>query len=207
MRHSVLPFDEPHAPRELSLLAALATEEPPLLVSDHGAAKMLLLVALANALGLTLRHYNASILQFDDLIGFPMPNSSGATRYAAPPGATREAKVPFSDEIGRCRPGAASAHPRAAHEGAVLPRRQGCAAQGVGDLTAHGAVLPGSPIARPVGPRINRSVIVRPTYATSLISMPISSTTQIVCEIGPHAMPCDVRRNATRSVLSMLSRN
>ena len=93
---------------EPALLAALATEEPLLLVSDHGAAKTLLLVRLAHALGLTLRHYNASILQFDDLIGFPIPDSAGAIRYAAPPGAIWEAEVAFFDEIGRCRPDVAN---------------------------------------------------------------------------------------------------
>jgi hypothetical protein len=67
---------------EPALLAALATEEPLLLVSDHGAAKTLLLVRLAHALGLTLRHDNASILQFDNLIGFPIPDGAGAIRYA-----------------------------------------------------------------------------------------------------------------------------
>src|SRR5687767_2351632 len=36
---------------EPALLAALATEDPLLLVSDHGAAKTLLLVRLAGALG------------------------------------------------------------------------------------------------------------------------------------------------------------
>ena len=93
---------------EPALLAALATEEPLLLVSDHGAAKTLLLVRLAHALGLTLRHYNASILQFDDLIGFPIPDNAGAIRYAAPPGAIWEAEVAFFDEIGRCRPDVAN---------------------------------------------------------------------------------------------------
>lgn len=93
---------------EPALLAALATEEPLLLVSDHGAAKTLLLVRLANALGLALRHYNASILQFDDLIGFPIPDGDGAIRYAAPPGAIWDAEVAFFDEIGRCRPDVAN---------------------------------------------------------------------------------------------------
>ena len=93
---------------EPALLAALATEEPLLLVSDHGAAKTLLLVRLAEALGLALRHYNASILQFDDLIGFPIPDEHGAIRYAAPPGAIWDAEVAFFDEIGRCRPDVAN---------------------------------------------------------------------------------------------------
>ncbi len=93
---------------EPALLAALATEEPLLLVSDHGAAKTLLLVRLADALGLALRHYNASILQFDDLIGFPIPDDRGTIRYAAPPGAIWDAEVAFFDEIGRCRPDVAN---------------------------------------------------------------------------------------------------
>lgn len=61
-------------------LAALATEEPLLLVSEHGAAKTLLLVRIAEALGLELRHNNASLLQFDDLAGFPTPRSPTASR-------------------------------------------------------------------------------------------------------------------------------
>lgn len=89
---------------EPALLAALATEEPLLLVSDHGAAKSLLLERLARALGLELRHYNASLLQFDDLAGFPIPDERGGIRYAAPAGAVWEAEVVFLDEIGRCRP-------------------------------------------------------------------------------------------------------
>lgn len=89
---------------EPALLAALATEEPLLLVSDHGAAKTLLLVRVAEALGLELRHYNASILQFDDLAGFPVPDDRGGIRYAAPPGAIWDAEAVFLDEIGRCRP-------------------------------------------------------------------------------------------------------
>ena len=93
---------------EPALLAALATEEPLLLVSEHGAAKTLLLLRLATALGLELRHYNASLLQFDDLAGFPIPDEQGQIRYAAPPGAIWDAEVAFFDEIGRCRPDVAN---------------------------------------------------------------------------------------------------
>jgi MoxR-like ATPase len=89
---------------EPALLAALATREPLLLVSDHGAAKTLLLVRLAEALGLAFRHYNASLLQFDDLAGFPIPDEQGGIRYAAGPGAIWDAQAVFFDEIGRCRP-------------------------------------------------------------------------------------------------------
>jgi len=93
---------------EPALLAALATEEPLLLVSDHGAAKTLLLVRLAEALGLDFRHYNASLLQFDDLLGFPVPDERGGIRYASPPGAIWKAQAAFFDEIGRCRPESAN---------------------------------------------------------------------------------------------------
>ncbi len=53
------------------LVAALATEEPLLLIGPHGTAKTLLLIRVGAALGLTVRHYNASLLNFDDLVGFP----------------------------------------------------------------------------------------------------------------------------------------
>jgi MoxR-like ATPase len=89
---------------EPALLAALATGEPLLLLSEHGAAKTLLLLRIADALGLELRHYNASLLQFDDLAGFPVPDERGGIRYASPPGAIWEAQAVFFDEIGRCRP-------------------------------------------------------------------------------------------------------
>ena len=89
---------------EPAILAALASEEPLLLVSDHGAAKTLLLVRLAQALDLELRHYNASLLQFDDLAGFPVPDERGGIRYASSAGSAWGAQVIFFDEIGRCRP-------------------------------------------------------------------------------------------------------
>lgn len=89
---------------EPAILAALATEEPLLLVSEHGAAKSLLLTRLGKALSLELRHYNASLLQFDDLAGFPIPDDRGGIRYAAPAGAVWDAEAVFLDEIGRCRP-------------------------------------------------------------------------------------------------------
>ena len=85
-------------------LAALALREPLLLVSEHGAAKSLLLERLADALGLRWRHYNASLLQFDDLAGFPIPDEQGGIRYASGPGAVWDAQAVFIDELGRCRP-------------------------------------------------------------------------------------------------------
>ena len=59
------------------LLAALATEAPLLLVGAHGTAKTLVAERVAAALGLEFRHYNASLLNYDDLVGIPMPDESG----------------------------------------------------------------------------------------------------------------------------------
>ena len=65
------------------ILAALVTESPILLIGEHGTAKSMVLERLADALGVTFRHYNASILNFDDLIGFPAPDAqAGRVRYS-----------------------------------------------------------------------------------------------------------------------------
>ncbi len=58
------------------LLAALALEAPVLLVGEHGTAKTLLVERLAAALGLEFRHYNASLLNYDDLVGIPLPDDA-----------------------------------------------------------------------------------------------------------------------------------
>ena len=55
---------------EPAILAALVQEEPLLLVGPHGTGKSYLLNRLATALGLAQRHYNASLLNFDDLVGY-----------------------------------------------------------------------------------------------------------------------------------------
>ncbi len=85
------------------VLAALATEEPLLLIGPHGTAKSLVLERLADALGLRLRHYNASILNFDDLVGFPVPDGD-QVRYLRTPLDAWDAEVVFVDELSRCRP-------------------------------------------------------------------------------------------------------
>ena len=51
------------------IVAALATDEPLLLIGPHGTGKTLLLTRVAEALGLVFRHYNASLISFDDLVG------------------------------------------------------------------------------------------------------------------------------------------
>jgi len=87
------------------LLAALALEAPVLLVGPHGTAKSLLIERLAGALEIGFRHYNASLLSYDDLVGIPMPDESGnALRFVGTPGAIWGAGFVLFDEVSRCRP-------------------------------------------------------------------------------------------------------
>jgi MoxR-like ATPase len=87
------------------LLAALATQFPLLLVGPHGTAKSQLIVEIARALGLSMRHYNASLLNYDDLVGIPMPEDDGdGLRFLSTPGSIWGAEFVFFDEISRCRP-------------------------------------------------------------------------------------------------------
>jgi MoxR-like ATPase len=87
------------------LLAALALEAPLLLVGPHGTAKSLLIERLAGALALGFRHYNASLLSYDDLVGIPMPDETGtALRFVGTPAAIWGTGFVFIDELSRCRP-------------------------------------------------------------------------------------------------------
>jgi MoxR-like ATPase len=86
------------------ILGALVTGEPLLLIGPHGTAKTLLLTRIAAALGLSCRHYNASLLNFDDLVGFPLPDGEKGLRYVTTPSAIWGAGAVIFDEISRCRP-------------------------------------------------------------------------------------------------------
>ncbi len=55
------------------ILASLVTADPLLLIGECGTGKTFLLNNLSAALGLVHRHYNASLISFDDLVGFPYP--------------------------------------------------------------------------------------------------------------------------------------
>lgn len=86
------------------LLAALATESPLLLIGPHGTAKSLLVERMAQALKLSLRHYNAALLNYDDLVGIPMPDEDGEhLHFISTPGTIWDANFVFFDEISRCR--------------------------------------------------------------------------------------------------------
>jgi MoxR-like ATPase len=87
------------------LLAALTTRDPLLLIGKHGTGKSFLLERLAKALGLVYRFYNASLINYDDLVGIPVPDESRSSlRYITTPTAIWDAEVVFVDEINRTRP-------------------------------------------------------------------------------------------------------
>lgn len=89
---------------EAPILAAVALRAPLLLIGPHGTAKTLLLLRISEALGIECRHYNASLVNFDDLIGFPVPAADGSLTYAKTPAAIWGAGAVIFDEISRCRP-------------------------------------------------------------------------------------------------------
>lgn len=86
------------------VIASLATGTPMLLIGPHGTAKSLLLCRLCEALGIIWRHYNASLLNYDDLVGYPLPDDHGGLRFVQTPASIWEAQAVFLDEISRCRP-------------------------------------------------------------------------------------------------------
>ncbi len=87
------------------ILAALLSEEPLLLVGPHGCAKSFVLERLAESLGMAFRLYNASLINYDDLVGVPLPDASRTKlEYLASPESIWDAEVVFIDEISRTRP-------------------------------------------------------------------------------------------------------
>ncbi len=87
------------------LLAALLSEEPIMLVGAHGCAKSFVLERLAEALGMEFRSYNASLINYDDLVGVPLPDATRTKlEYLSSPESIWDAEVVFIDEISRTRP-------------------------------------------------------------------------------------------------------
>jgi MoxR-like ATPase len=90
---------------ETVILAALVSEDPMLLIGRSGTGKTFLLNSLSEALGLVHRHYNASLISFDDLVGFPYPDTENAgVRFLETPATVWGAESVLIDEISRCKP-------------------------------------------------------------------------------------------------------
>lgn len=86
------------------VIASVAAELPMLLIGPHGTGKSLLLTRVAEAMGLRWRHYNASLLSYDDLAGYPVPDGRGGLDWLRTPATIWDAQAVFLDEINRCRP-------------------------------------------------------------------------------------------------------
>src|SRR6187402_2124040 len=87
------------------ILSALVTEDPLLLIGPSGTGKTFLLNSLSEALGLEHRHYNASLISFDDLVGFPYPSCEfSRIEYLQTPATVWGAESVLIDEISRCKP-------------------------------------------------------------------------------------------------------
>jgi MoxR-like ATPase len=90
---------------EPAILAALVTEDPLLLIGQSGTGKTFLLNSLSEELGLEHRHYNASLISFDDLVGFPFPDAdNGGVKFLETPATVWGAESVLVDEISRCKP-------------------------------------------------------------------------------------------------------
>ncbi len=85
------------------VLAALISGEPLLLIGRHGTAKSYLLARICQAMRLEWRHYNASLLNYDDLVGYPLPDGDGKLQFVETPASIWGAEAVFLDEISRCR--------------------------------------------------------------------------------------------------------
>ena len=87
------------------ILSALVTEDPLLLIGESGTGKTFLLNSLSEALGIEHRHYNASLISFDDLVGFPYPDPErSAVKFLETPATVWGAESVLIDEISRCKP-------------------------------------------------------------------------------------------------------
>ncbi len=87
------------------ILASLITQDPILLIGAAGTGKTFLLNSISEALGLEHRHYNASLISFDDLIGFPFPTEDKKEIHFLPtPATVWDAESVLIDELSRCKP-------------------------------------------------------------------------------------------------------
>lgn len=88
------------------ILASLVTGDPILLIGEIGSAKTLLSRRLAEALKLKFHSYDASKALFEDIIGFPNPDSfkEGKVEYAITDISIWDKEFILIDEISRAEP-------------------------------------------------------------------------------------------------------
>jgi MoxR-like ATPase len=90
---------------ESIILASLITGDPLLLIGKAGTGKTFLLNSISQLLRLNHKHYNASYLSFDDLIGFPYPSADGKRiNFIPTPATIWDAESILIDELSRCKP-------------------------------------------------------------------------------------------------------
>jgi MoxR-like ATPase len=107
MRKTLTPELGIHGLKNLDavILAALASNATVLLIGPHGSAKTLLARRIAETLGCAFRHYNTSLLNYDDLVGYPIPDPGNRTlNFIQTPGTIWNAEFILFDEISRARP-------------------------------------------------------------------------------------------------------
>ncbi len=92
--------------REDVIIAGLVTGEPVLLVGTHGSAKTLLAERIAESFGLKFHAYDASKALWEDVIGFPNPESlkKGIVDYTPTEISIWDKEFILVDEISRANP-------------------------------------------------------------------------------------------------------
>lgn len=86
------------------ILAALTSEMPLLLIGKHGSAKSFALEKIAKILNLNCRFYNASLINYDDLVGIPIPSEDKKKlEFISNPSSIWDAEIVFIDEINRTK--------------------------------------------------------------------------------------------------------
>jgi MoxR-like ATPase len=104
------------------ILAALALEFPLLLIGNKGTAKSMLVYTLARALHAELRAYNCSLINYEDLVGIPMPPDDyrNGLEFIYSPAAIWPAEMVFLDELSRTRPDMANKLFSIVHEKQIM---------------------------------------------------------------------------------------
>jgi len=84
--------------------AAILTGDPVLFIGDKGTGKTYMMEQIAAALGLKFIQYNCSSANFDDIVGFPMPNKETFEMEFMPtPTSIWGVNMVLLDEINRAR--------------------------------------------------------------------------------------------------------